>query len=148
MTELFQASVVKVIAVGTSAVSPRISTATAIWTLQSLTNTAPSTEGISILIPFELQAGRSTLAVYPRLGKIVGLDLDLVELAPAILTTSQLGTGTTVALGRDGTFVSRLVTSKRWGTISVILQGRGAVIRAVSSSVAAPDSPSSTARSS
>jgi uncharacterized protein (TIGR03437 family) len=100
---------------------------------------------INLQIPFEVPAGPGTLEVYRGSGKLLPLDLDFVELAPAIFTTDQMGMGTAVALHRDGTLVSDESPAKGGETISVICTGLGPVIPALSSGVAAPDPPPSTA---
>ena len=99
---------------------------------------------INLQMPFEVPAGPNTLEVYRGSGKLLALDLDVVEFAPAIFTTSQMGMGAAVALHRDDTLVSDESPAKVGETISVICTGLGPVIPAVSSGVAAPDPPPST----
>jgi len=100
---------------------------------------------INLQIPFEVPAGPGTLEVYRGSGKLLALELDFVEIAPAIFMTDQMGMGIAVTLHRDGTLVSDESPAKGGETISVICTGLGPVIPALSSGVAAPDPPPSTA---
>jgi uncharacterized protein (TIGR03437 family) len=99
---------------------------------------------INLQIPFELPAGHGTLEVDRGAGRLLALDLDFSEFAPAIFTTNQMGTGAAVGLHRDATLVSDESPAKLGETISGICTGLGRVNPAVPSGTAALDPPPTT----